>query len=478
MLVALILLPVILGAFTWLFKKTQAVTVYAIAAAFLQLLLTIFIILNFNPNAGFQLETCQTWLPAIGINFHTGIDGTGLLMLILTNSLMLLVMLAGLKKNKERPQLLYFLLLFTQASLNGVFISLNAFLFYIFWELTLIPLYFIILLWGGENRQKITLKFFIYTLAGSLLMLFAFIFIYLKTGGNHSADIKSFYYTCLEPATQKWLFWLIFAGFAVKVPVFPLHTWQPSTYTTAPLQGTMILAGIMSKMGIYGMIRWLLPVMPWAADQWKEVVICLSLIGILYGGIIAFRQKDLKTLAAWSSFSHTGLIVAGIFAFNIYALQGAMLQVFAHGINIAGLFYIIDMIERRAFTRNPAELGGIRTANPALAGIFMIIMLGSIALPLTNSFAGEFLIFIGLFKVRAAFMIIAGLSIIIGAVYMLYIYQKTMLGNTNKLTENFAKTEWKEYLVLIPVVILVILFGVYPQPLLDLVNFCLSGILI
>ena len=477
MLIILLLLPALFAAFTWIFKKNQAVTLFAIIASSFQLAYTLFLLWEFNPAAGFGFETRQTWIPAIGIDFHVAVDGIGMLMLLLTNLLMLLVMLAGLKKNKDRPQLLYLLLLLAQSALNGVFISLNAFLFYIFWELTLIPLYFILLLWGGENRQKITLKFFLFTLAGSLLMLFAFIFIYLKTAGNHSADISSFYNTCLEPSTQKWLFWLIFAGFAVKIPVFPLHNWQASTYTTAPLQGTMILAGIMSKMGIYGMLRWLLPVIPWAVYQWRDLVIILSLSGVLYAGIIAFRQKDLKSLAAWSSLSHTGLIVAGIFAFNIFSLQGVMLQVFAHAINIAGLFYIIDMIERRTYSRNPADLGGIKTSDPKLAAFFMIILLGSIALPLTNSFAGEFLIFTGIFKVNGLYMIIGGLSIIIGAVYMLYIYQKTMLGETNELTSRFMKTDWKEMMVLVPVSTLIILFGIFPQPLIEMVKYALQNLL-
>ena len=477
MLVILLLIPLLFSLSLLVFRKPATVKSISIISSLAELVLTIYLLSQFKIAGGFQFDFNHPWISALGINFHLGIDGIGLLMLLLTNTLMPLIVLAGLKKSPENIHQKYLLLLIAQFALNGVFISLNAFLFYIFWELSLIPVYFIILLWGGEGRQKITLKFFIYTLFGSLLMLIAFIFIYLKTPGTHSTDINAFYHVCLEPGTQKWLFWFLFIGFAIKMPLFPFHTWQPDTYTVAPVQTTMLLAGVMSKMGIFGMLRWLLPVIPWAVYQYRDMVIVFSIIGIIYGGIIALRQKDLKKLAAYSSLAHIGLIGASIFALNIYSLQGAMLQLFAHGINIAGFFFIIDIIEKRTYTRNVNELGGIKNVDKKLAALFMLIMLGNIALPLTNGFIGEFLIFLGIFQYKPLMAVISGLTIIIGAVYMLYVYQKIMLGKTNEITRSFTKIDWKEMLVLTPIVILIIFFGVFPQPLIELVKNSIQGIL-
>jgi NADH-quinone oxidoreductase subunit M len=298
-------------------------------------------------------------------------------------------------------------------------------------------------------------------------MLVTLIYLYLQTP-NNSYDIQEFYQLALDPATQGWVFWGLFIAFAVKMPIFPFHTWQPDTYTEAPTTGTMLLSAIMLKMGIYGVIRWLIPIVPLGFDQWKETALVLSIIGVVYAAIIAFTQKDIKRLVAYSSISHVGLISAGIFAWNTQGLQGAMIQMLNHGINVFALFFVLDIIIRRLATRDSDKMGGIAKVAPQLAIAFLIIVLGSIALPLTNGFIGEFLLLVGIYNHNLWASIIAGLTIIFGAVYLLRMYQRVMLGNTNELTIKFADIDAGERTVLCVVCALVIFIGIYPKPLLEL----------
>jgi NADH-quinone oxidoreductase subunit M len=301
-------------------------------------------------------------------------------------------------------------------------------------------------------------------------MLVALIYIYLQTPGSHSFDIQALYAAgkSLPLATQGILFWGLFIAFAIKMPVFPFHTWQPDTYTVAPTQGTMLLSGIMLKMGIYGVIRWLLPMVPAGVHEWSSFAIVLSVIGIIYASCIAIVQKDFKRLVAYSSIAHVGLISAGVFTLTVQGLQGAMVQMVSHGINVFALFYIIDEIEDRTGTRNLSELGGVRSIAPHFATAFMIVMLGSVALPLTNGFVGEFLLINGLYQYGAWTAAFAGLSIILGAIYMLNAYQKTMLGELNQTTAKFPEMNTEEMSILIPVVLMIVAFGIYPKPLLHL----------
>ena len=364
-------------------------------------------------------------------------------------------------------------MLLMQMALVGVFVARDGFLFYIFWELALIPIYFICLLWGGDNRAKITFKFFVYTLFGSLFMLIALIYLYTATGtsGMPKSWAMNDLYSAgrsLLPEKQSVVFWFIFLAFAIKIPVFPLHTWQPDTYVTAPTQGTMLLSGIMLKMGTFGVIRWLIPVVPKAVEQWAPLAIGLSVIGIIYASVIAIMQKDYKRLIAYSSIAHVGLISAGILAMNQQGLQGAIVQMLSHGINVVGLFLIADILICQTGTRKIEELGGIRNVNPGFAVLFLIILLGSVALPLTNGFVGEFLLMAGIFsygKITAAF---AGLTVILGAVYMLRSYQRIMLGETNAVTAGFSKLATTDYWVLLIVCAVIIVLGVYPKPVNDL----------
>src|ERR1700741_5027866 len=346
--------------------------------------------------------------------------------------------------------------------------SLDCFLFYIFWELALIPIYFICLLWGGERRVPVTFKFFIYTLFGSLLMLVAIIYLYFQTGPQHTFDIDALYSVKLTQQAQTFVFWAFFMAFAIKMPIFPLHTWQPDTYTEAPAQGTMLLSGIMLKMGIYGVIRWLLPITPGALADWGTVAIVLSIMGVVYASCIAIVQKDIKRLVAYSSIAHVGLISAGVFSLTVQGLQGAMIQMLSHGVNVVGLFFIIDIIENRTNTRNIDQLGGIRTIAPQLATLFLIVLLGTVALPLTNGFVGEFMLLSGVYQYSSWLGFIGGLTIILGAVYMLLSYQKTMLGESNPITASFQDISMNEKFVLTVIAIIIIVTGIYPKPLLDI----------
>ena len=439
----------------------------ALISSLLSLLVTIYVVSNFVPDASIQFEINYPWIESLGIRFKAGIDGISLILVLLTNLLIPIIILASFNHNYKNSAAFYALILFMQTGLLIVFTALDGFLFYIGWEAALIPIYFICAFWGGGDRIRVNLKFFIYTIAGSLIMLIAIIYLHLQTP-DRSYDIASFYQLNLDASTQTWIFWAFFLAFAVKMPIFPFHTWQPDTYTEAPTAGTMLLSGIMLKMGVYGVIRWLIPIAPLGFAEWGQTALILSIIGIIYASIIAFTQKDMKRLIAYSSIAHVGLIAAGIFAWNIQGVQGAMIQMLNHGINVVGMFFIIDIISRRLFTREISQLGGIAKPAPVLAICFLIILLGSVALPLTNGFIGEFLLLMGIYSYNIWFAAIAGLTIIFGAVYMLRMYQQSMLGNTTSQTAIFADITASEKVVLFIICALVIVIGVYPKPLLHL----------
>lgn len=422
------------------------------------------------------------WISSIGANFSVALDGISMVLVLLTAFIVPVIILSGFEKKQENPSLFYALVMFMQMALVGVFVARDGFLFYVFWELALIPIYFICLLWGGENRGKITFKFFIYTLAGSLFMLAALILLYVNTplsvSGTHSFSIDALYdagQNALTKTEQMWVFWGLFLAFAIKMPIFPFHTWQPDTYVTAPTQGTMLLSGIMLKMGTYGLIRWLLPMTPDALEAWGPTVVVLSVISVVYASALALVQKDFKRLIAYSSIAHVGLISAGIMSFSLTkggteGITGGLMQMFSHGVNVVGLFFIADIILKKTGTREMSQLGGIRNVSPQFAALFLIVLLGSVALPLTNGFVGEFLLLNGVYQYSIWACIFAGLTVILGAVYMLRSYQVVMLGETNKLTAGFAALTGNEKAVLIIVCAAVIGFGVYPKPLLDIMH--------
>jgi len=462
----LIFLPVI-AALIVLFFKNETAKYAALTFSVVELAIAGLFLSRFVPDASVQFSTDIAWMPRLGIYFNAGIDGISMIMVLLTTLLVPLIILTTYKHQYKNAPVFYALILFMQAGLLVVFTALDGFLFYVGWEAALIPIYFICALWGGENRIRITIKFFIYTFAGSLFMLLGIIYLYLQTP-EKTYDLSHFYSLNLDAHHQSWVFWAFFLAFAIKMPIFPFHTWQPDTYTEAPSAGTMMLAGIMLKMGIYGVIRWLIPNAPLGFLEWRNLALILSVIGIVYASIIAFTQNDGKRLVAYSSIAHVGLISAGIFVWTSQGIQGALIQMLSHGINIVGMFFIWDIISRRLNTRAISEMGGIAKVAPKFALAFLIIVLGTVALPLTNGFIGEFMLLNSVFQASITLVAVAGLTMIFGAVYMLRMYKKVMQGETNALTAVFADIHGSEKIALGIICILIVGIGIYPQPILHI----------
>ena len=416
-----------------------------------------------------KLITWHTaWLVQLGSDFHLQLDGISIILVVLTVLLLPFIILSSFNRETRNPKAFYALILLMQSALVGVFTARDAFLFYIFWELALIPIYFICLLWGGEGRQRITFKFFIYTLTGSLFMLVALIYLVTHTK-TFSFDMRSIYEAgaSLTLKQQMLVFGAMYLAFAIKIPIFPLHTWQPDTYVNAPTQGTMLLSCIMLKMGTFALIRWLIPVVPMAWEHLSYWVILISVVSVIYGSLMAITQQDFKRLLAYSSMGHVGLIAAGIFTFNLQGVQGGLFQMLSHGINVVGLFFVCDIIMNRMKTDTMRSLGGIREVSPLFAVLFMVVLLGSVALPLTNGFVGEFMLLHGIFQYQTIFAALGGLTVIFGAVYMLRAYHTMMHGSSNELTAVFGELALNEKIVLAGLVVLIIAFGVHPKIMLD-----------
>ncbi|MGO1243712.1 MAG: complex I subunit 4 family protein [Sphingobacterium sp.] len=463
----LLLLPVI-GALVLSFAKdAKTAKMLALLIALLEFGLTLPFLYQFIPDASIQFEQQFLWIASLGLSFHIGLDGISLPLVLLTNGLMPLIVLTSFGKSFKGS--FYALVSFMQFGLLLVFVALDAFSFYIGWEAALIPIYFICALWGDGDRININLKFFVYTFFGSLLMLVALVFLY-----NQSAE-KSLEWAALasldlDEGTQRWLFWAFFIAFAIKIPVFPFHTWQPNTYTHAPAGGTMLLAGVMLKMGVYGLIRWLMPIAPFGVMAYGQIVMVLCVIGIVYASIIAFKQKDAKRLIAYSSIAHVGLITAGVFSWNLEGLQGSIIQMVNHGLSVVGLFFIIDLIQDRTGTRLIADWGGYAAKAPRLAWLFLLLIMGAIGLPLTNGFIGEFLLLKGIFDYGVWYAVFGGLTLIFGAVYMLRFYKKAMLGPLPEGAEHgfFEDVHGYELVVLLVIGFFVLFLGVWPRAILEL----------
>ena len=485
MTVSILLFLPIVAALVVLFFKNEAAKYVALAFAVAELAIAGIFLSNFTPDATTQFSVLVPWIPKAGIYFIAGIDGISMIMVILTTLLVPLIILSTFKHRYKSPNAFYALILFMQAGLLTVFTALDGFLFYVGWEAALIPIYFICAMWGGENRIRVTIKFFIYTFAGSLFMLVGIIYLYMQTPSK-TYDIQAFYDLALNPHQQSWVFWAFFLAFAIKMPIFPFHTWQPDTYTEAPTAGTMMLSGIMLKMGIYGVIRWLIPIAPLGVQQWGAMALVLSIIGIVYASVIAFKQNDGKRLVAYSSIAHVGLIAAALFTFmrpdtsfvwTTQGLQGAIIQMLNHGINVVGLFFIWDIINSRLNTREISQMGGIAKVAPKFAIAFLTITLGTVALPLTNGFVGEFLLLNSVFQYNIWMAAIAGLTMIFGAVYMLRMYKGVMQGPTNALTATFTDISGTEVIVLGIICILIIVIGIYPQPILHISEAAASNLI-
>lgn len=461
----------------------------ALGIALVQMLVTFCIFYGLDDSitvdSVLQHEINYPWSRFLKSSLHLGIDGMGMLMLLLTNILVPLIIYSSFNEKVGYRNSFYALILLMQFGLVGVFTALDGLLFYIFWEVTLIPIWFIAGLWGQEDKRfQFTTKFFVYTFVGSLFMLGGFVYLY-----NHSPSfsVTYMYNANLNITQQTVVFWFIFFAFAVKLPVFPFHTWQPDTYTYSPTQGTMLLSGIMLKMAVYGILRYLLPITPDAiAGISGSIVLILAIVGVLHGALIALIQNDIKRIFTYSSFSHIGLMVAGIFATSLMVLdgkftveggEGALVQAFAHGINIVGLFLCADILIKRFNTRDIRQMGGLARVAPKFAVLFLVIILGSVGLPLTNGFIGEFILIKSIFDYDILAAIIAGITIILAAAYLFRGYGRTMFTEGNDEVLASAKDlSNSEFVVLTSLAGLVILFGVYPQPIIELVSSSLEFI--
>jgi NADH-quinone oxidoreductase subunit M len=481
----LIWLPLLAGILCFFTKREQ--TAKSVSLIFSLIILAVSAASLFYTSKNYLTYNSVNYFYAnnIGNTFYVGLDGTGRLLTFLTALAFPIIFIATYKNNYKNAASFYGLMLLTQSGLMGVFCSMDALLFYFFWELALIPVYFLCSKWGGEKRIQTTFKFFVYTFTGSLLMLIGIIYVYLHTPGRifedgtqvaHSFALSSFYNATLSGTQQSWLFWLFFVAFAVKMPIFPFHTWQPDTYDQSPTSVTMVLSGIMVKMGLFAVIRWLIPLFPLATVKFGHFVMILSITGIVYASCIAMVQDNLKKLVAYSSIAHIGLMCAAIFAMNQVSVQGVMLQMFNHGINIIGLWIVIDLLEKQTGVKQISKLAGVANKAPVLTTFLVIIVLANIALPLTNGFTGEFLMFSGLYKFNVWYAAIAGIGIILAAVYMLNMIQKVFYGNTSSVVDAIKEISWNEKLILGLIVCLVFIIGIYPQPVIDLTKDAVSAL--
>jgi NADH-quinone oxidoreductase subunit M len=477
----LIFIPLITGVIAFMMKKEAVVKGWALFSSFVTLGVAIAGVCYSKNQALSGYTFNYEWMKYMGASFSVLLDGTGRLLTLLTAVAFPIIFIATGKTAYKNIAAYTGLMLLTQAGLMGVFVAADALLFYFFWELALIPVYFLCSYWGGERRIQATFKFFVYTFAGSLLMLVGIIYVYLHTlptpEAEHSFSMYAFYTAALTPKAQNLLFWLFFIAFAIKMPVFPFHTWQPLAYEQSPTSVTMVLSGVMVKMGLFGLIRWLLPLLPEAAAKFDNVVIGLSVVGIIYASLIAMKQDDLKRLVAYSSIAHIGLMCAALFTAKQVAAEGVMIQMFNHGINIIGLWIAIDIIEKQFGVCSISQLGGLAHKAPVLTIMVVIIAFANIALPLTNAFVGEFMMFSGLFRFSIWYTVVAGISIILAAVYTLTMLQKVFYGEANALTANATDISLNEKMALAAIVVLIFVLGIYPQPFFDLTKESVTALL-
>ncbi|WJS95947.1 NADH-quinone oxidoreductase subunit M [Flavobacterium johnsoniae] len=471
--VSTILIILLIGAFATYFSGDKLASKVALLFSLAALGCSIVLLNNYN--AGENISVINSWITQPKISFALNADGLGLAMVLLTAALTPIIIFSSFGNEYKNAKAFYGLILFMAFAMTGTFLAADGLLYYIFWELALIPIYFIALIWGNgdaEERRKAVVKFFIYTLAGSLFMLTAFIYLYTKAG---SFLIEDLYKLNLSACEQLWIFLAFFLAYAIKIPIIPFHTWQANVYQKAPTVGTMLLSGIMLKMGLYSVLRWQLPIAPLAAKEYMNIFIALGIAGVIYGSIVALRQKDLKKLLAYSSLAHVGLIAAGSYTLTLDGLRGAVMQMIAHGFVVVGLFFAAEVIFRRFETREISEMGGIRTQSPKFTSMFLILVLASVALPSTFNFVGEFTVLYSLSQINIWFAILGGTTIILGAYYMLRMFQHVMLGETN--SKAFADVSLNEGISFAVIIAVLLFFGFYPKPITDLITPSLENIL-
>ncbi|WP_298412956.1 NADH-quinone oxidoreductase subunit M [Hydrotalea sp.] len=472
----LIIVPLIGGIISFLLKEDKAAKSWSLLIALITLAISFSGIYFFNNTDALTLQL--PWMPALGTSFDLQMDGMSSMLTLLTAIGFSVIFVAVYRNAYVKPGNFFAGMLLTQAGLMGVFVAADALVFYFFWELALIPAYFLASNWGGEKRIAATFKFFVYTFVGSLLMLIGIFYLYFQTPGNHLFAIEAFYQLHLSIHQQYVFFWLFFIAFAIKMPLFPLHTWQPDAYEQATTGVTMVLSAIMVKMGVYATIRWLVPVFPVATTHFANFIIILSVIGMLYASLIAIRQDDFKRVIAYSSIAHIGLMCAAIFAQKEAGWNGVMVQMFNHGIVVLGLWIVADVIEQQLGTRKLSALGGLAQKAPELAILFVVMALANVALPLTNSFIGEFLMFNGLFQYNVVMAIFALIAIILTAVYTLNTVQKIFYGEVVLTTTNAVDAGLNVRLILWILVVVIFFFGIYPEPMIHLTHDTVKALLV
>jgi len=463
----LILIPLAAGLLSMGLRSESVSRLVSVLASLISLIIMTGLSLGYLDPENKQF--IQDWLPQLGASFSLKMDGVSSILCLLTTIVIPLVLWSVRKNYYENPSLFYGLIMLAYAGMMGVFLAADGLLFYFFWELALIPVYFLCSKWGGEKRLAVTFKFFLYTFIGSLLMLAGLVYLYYHTS-DQQFSLESLYKANLTSTQQHVLFWLFFVAFAIKMPVFPFHTWQPDTYEQSASPVTMLLSALMVKMGLFGVVRWLLPVFPQSADYFSNIIILLSVIGMIYASILAMKQDDLKRLIAYSSIAHIGLMSAALFTNHTVGIQGAMIQFFSHGVNVLGMWVVIEWIEQKTGTRKMSELGGLAQKAPTLTILLIIVALANVALPLTNAFVGELMMFNGLFKYNLIYAAVGGLSIILSAVYTLNMIQRVFYGSLNDRTSIVSDVNGGVRLVLFILVPLILVLGVYPAPLLDMVK--------
>lgn len=462
--------------------RPDSIKSISIIISFMTFILSVLMYALFDPFAiGMQFEINIPWVTAFGINYHLGIDGISLLLIMLTTILSLIAIVSSWGAITTSVKGYYIAMLMLETGMIGVFVSLDLFLFYVFWEAMLIPMYFLIGVWGGPRKIYAAIKFVLFTMFGSLLMLVALLylfFMYHSYSGEYSFDLLRYYQMPIPMGTQTYIFLAFALAFAIKVPIWPFHTWLPDAHVEAPTAASVILAGVLLKMGTYGFIRICLPLFPEATIHYAPLISILAIIGIIYGALVAMVQRDVKSLVAFSSVSHLGFVMLGMMAFNLQGMEGSVIQMINHGISTGALFLIVGMIYERRHTRLISEFGGLAKSMPVFSTFLMIIALSSIGLPLTNGFIGEFLILLGAFKANYLYAVFGATGVVLAACYMLWMIQRVIFGKiTNVVNENLHDLYGRERLILIPLVILIFWIGIYPKPFFVRMEPAVKGIL-
>ncbi len=472
-------LPVALALILWAIASEKTAKKWALAFTILEFAASLLMFLYFKPGvAGLQLVERHAWIPSIGVDYFLGVDGLSFWLILLTTLLTPLALVGAWTSVNKREKTFCLTLLFLESTMVGTFVSMNSILFYCFFEASLVPMYFMIGIWGGPRRLYATVKFFIYTMAGSIFMLLgiiALMLIYAKTFGHISGDIPDFYklhghlpfVAGTFISTQTLLFFAFSIAFAIKVPLFPFHTWLPDAHVEAPTPGSVILAGVLLKMGTYGFLRFSIPIFPEASEHWAWVFLLIGVFGIIYGALVAMVQPDMKKLVAYSSVSHMGYVIIGLFAMNPQGVTGALYQMLNHGVSTGALFLLVGMIYERTHSREIKDYGGLASAAPIFTIFFLIVTMSSIAVPMTNGFVGEFLILLGTFEANKIVAAFAVLGVILGASYMLWMVKKIFFGKPSgvvtKPHDKGLDLCPREIAILVPLIILIFWMGLYPN---------------